>query len=118
MLSIKLHTSSGERWLEGTVFEPSRLRLTLMDGVEVEAPLEGTLLVVNNDDQPGVIGDVGSILGRHRVNIASFALGRGPQGAVGIVNLDASPGDETLAEALREIRTAHAIREARLATVS
>jgi D-3-phosphoglycerate dehydrogenase len=118
MLSIKLHTSSGERWLEGTVFEPSRLRLTFIDGVEVEAPLEGTLLVVNNDDQPGVIGDVGSILGRHRVNIASFALGRGPQGAVGIVNLDASPEDEALAEALREIRTAHAIREARLATVS
>jgi D-3-phosphoglycerate dehydrogenase len=118
MLSVKLHTSAGERWLEGTVFEPGRPRLTLVDGVEVEAPLEGTLLVVKNDDQPGVIGVVGSILGRHGVNIASFALGRGAGGAVGVVNLDAVKEDDALKAALREIQAAPAIRDARVATVS
>ena len=59
IISVKVHTSAGERWLEGTVFEPARPRLTLLDGIEVEAPLEGTLLVIKNDDKPGVIGQIG-----------------------------------------------------------
>ena len=77
LVSVKLHTSDGERWVEGTIFEPATPRLVSVRGVEVEAPLAGTLLVLSNDDRPGVIGDVGTILGRHGVNIANFALGRG-----------------------------------------
>ena len=75
LVSIKLHTSDGERWAEGTVFEPNSPRLVSVRGVAVEAPLAGTLLIICNDDQPGVIGEVGTILGRHGVNIANFALG-------------------------------------------
>lgn len=118
LLSIKLHTSAGERWLEGTVFEPGRPRLTLIDGVELEAPLEGTLLVVHNEDQPGVIGEVGTILGRHAVNIASFTLGRDDSGATGVVNLDAGAADERLQDAVKEIRKVPAVRDTRVATVS
>lgn len=118
LLSLKLHTSEGERWLEGTVFEPGRPRLTLLDGVDLEAPLEGTLLVVHNEDQPGVIGEVGTILGRHAVNIASFTLGRDGSGAIGVVNLDASAADERLLDAVREIRKVPAVRDTRVATVS
>ena len=92
LVSIKLHTDSGERWVEGTVFEPNNLRLVSVDGVNVEAPLGGTMLIVANDDQPGVIGEVGTILGRHGVNIANFALGRGEDGAIGVVNVDEEPG--------------------------
>jgi D-3-phosphoglycerate dehydrogenase len=118
MLSVKLHTSSGECWLEGTVFEPGRPRLTLLDGVAVEAPLEGTLLTIRNEDQPGVIGHVGSILGRHGVNIANFALGRDTAGAAGIVNVDAPADDSRLLESVRDIRGVIGVREARLAAVS
>jgi D-3-phosphoglycerate dehydrogenase len=118
IVSVKVHTSTGERWLEGTVFEPARPRLTLLDGIEVEAPLDGTLLVLKNDDRPGVIGQVGSILGRHAVNIANFALGRDDAGAVGVVKLDATPEDEGLAAAVSEIRQSPAVREARVAKVS
>jgi D-3-phosphoglycerate dehydrogenase len=118
LLSVKLHTSKGERWLEGTVFEPGRPRLTMVDGVEVEAPLEGTLLVIHNEDQPGVIGEVGTILGRHRVNIAGFALGRGAAGAIGVVALDAAGTDEGLREAIEEIRKVKAIADVRLATLT
>ena len=53
LLSIKLHTSEGERWIEGTVFEPGSPRLAMLDGVDVEAPLEGVVLVLHNDDQSG-----------------------------------------------------------------
>ena len=44
-----------------------RPRLLLVDGVDVEAPLEDTLILISNDDQPGVIGEVGTILGRHAI---------------------------------------------------
>ena len=96
MMSVKLQTTGGERWIEGTVFEGDSPRLTQLDGVDVEAPLEGTgtLLVIRNEDQPGVIGEVGTILGRHQINIGSFALGRSKGGAVGVVNLDQS-GDRS-----------------------
>lgn len=111
LVSVKLHTSSGERWIEGTVFEPSRPRLVLIDGVEVEAPLEGTLLILCNEDQPGVIGEVGSILGRHGINIATFALGRDAGHATGVVNIDESQAGATDA-ALEEIRRVAPIRSA------
>ena len=52
----------------------------------------GTMLIIANDDQPGVIGEVGTILGRHGVNIANFALGRSETGAVGVVNVDEDAG--------------------------
>jgi D-3-phosphoglycerate dehydrogenase len=113
LVSLKLHTSAGERWVEGTVFEPNSPRLVSLHGVAVEAPLGGTLLAISNDDQPGVIGEVGTILGRHGVNIGTFALGRGRAGAVGIVNVDEdSSRPDALEQALGDIRRVPAIREA------
>ncbi len=127
LVSVKLHTNDpstgsgspraqsrgeGERWVEGTVFANGSLRLVLVDGVAVESPLEGTLLVIRNNDQPGVIGDVGTLLGRHGVNIANFALGRDPDClvncAIGVVKVDEHPenGPEAMVtdQVLAEIR--------------
>ena len=112
-MTITLKTDRGERSVEGTVFEPNSLRLVSVRDVKVEAPLGGTMLIIANDDQPGVIGEVGTILGRHKVNIANFALGRNDRGAVGVVNVDEeadSPG--VLADALAELRKVRAVREA------
>jgi D-3-phosphoglycerate dehydrogenase len=123
MLSVKLQTTGGERWIEGTVFEGDSPRLTQLDGVDVEAPLEGTgtLLVISNQDQPGVIGEVGTILGRHHINIGSFALGRSGVGAVGVVNLDhgtdRSGEENRTARAVEELRAARAIKEVKLVTL-
>jgi D-3-phosphoglycerate dehydrogenase len=113
LLSIKLCTDAGERWVEGTVFEPNSPRLVSVRGVEVEAPLGGTMLIIANDDQPGVIGEVGTILGRHKVNIASFALGRSATGAIGVVNVDEEiDRPHALDAAVDELRRVSAIREA------
>ena len=115
LISVQLHTSAGERWVEGAVFERIAPRLVLIDGIAVEAPLEGTMIVLCNKDQPGVIGDVGTILGLHRVNIANFALGRDGDRAVGVVNIDeASLIPEVV---LEEIRKVKAIREVRIVRV-
>jgi D-3-phosphoglycerate dehydrogenase len=120
LLSIKLETSAGECWVEGTVFEPATLRLVGVQGVGVEAPLSGTIVLITNDDQPGVIGEVGTIIGRHGVNIASFALGRGARGAIGVVNVDEedSSGDAVLDSAIDELRRVPAIREASVIRLS
>jgi D-3-phosphoglycerate dehydrogenase len=115
LLSVKLHTSEGETWVEGTVFEPGRPRVALIDGVEVEAPLEGTLFVICNEDQPGVIGEVGTILGRQRINIADFALGRGRGSAIGVVKVDVpAVEDKSTEAALEALRGVKAIRSVRL----
>jgi D-3-phosphoglycerate dehydrogenase len=115
LLSIKLHTSDGDRWVEGAVFERTSPRLVLVDGIAVEAPLEGTMIVTRNDDQPGVIGEIGTILGRHGVNIANFALGREGTSAIGVVIIDeTSPIPDVVLADLRKVK---AIREARIVRV-
>jgi D-3-phosphoglycerate dehydrogenase len=117
LISIKVQTEEGERLVEGAVFQRSVPRLVQIDGVTVEAPLEGTMIVLRNADRPGVIGDVGTLLGRHGVNIATFALGRSGDRAVGIVIVD-EPADAPVSEAvLEELRTLKAVYEARLVRV-
>lgn len=116
LISIKLHTAEGERWVEGAIFEQAGPRLVLLDGVTVEAPLEGTLIVIRNDDEPGVIGEVGTILGRHDINIATLALGRGATGAVSIYKVDRDDDDapDVTDAVLAEIRAVDAVTSADL----
>ena len=114
VISVKLRGAAHERWVEGTVFEPASPRLCGLDGVPIEAPLSGTLVVMANADRPGVIGDVGTALGRHGVNIGSFALGRNEAGAVGMISVDATEG---LEGAVKEIRGLKAVKEAVVVTL-
>jgi len=69
---------SGETGLtvEGTVFVDGSPRVLQIEGISVEAQLEGTILYISNRDEPGVIGQVGTALGKLGVNIATFTLGR------------------------------------------
>lgn len=109
LLSVRLVTDRGDRWVEGTVAD-RRPRLVLLNGVPVDAPLDGTLLLISNHDQPGVIGEVGTILGGRGVNIANFALGRSEGGAVGVVNVDDPTG--AVDGLLGEIRAIPAVKDA------
>jgi D-3-phosphoglycerate dehydrogenase len=115
LVSVKLHTSGGDRWVEGAVFERTSPRLVLLDGIGIEAPLEGTMIVIRNNDQPGVIGEIGTILGRHGVNIANFALGREAQNAIGVVIVDEVAPISGMV--LDDLRRVSAIREARIVRV-
>lgn len=115
LLSVKLHTDAGERWVEGTVVEHGGPRLVLVDGVPVEAPLEGTQIIIKNNDEPGVIGAVGTVLGKKRVNIANFALGRSPQGAIGVVGVDENGTAAKVTEdVLSELRAIPAVKSAQV----
>src|SRR5690606_38790315 len=85
-----------------TVFGQKMLRLVQLDGYRLEGYFDGTLLIFSHQDVPGIIGGVGTIFGRHQVNIAQMAVGRASDtrgnGAVGVLNLDSVPSDEALAE--------------------
>jgi len=99
--------------VEGTVLHGSP-RILNVDGIEVEAPLAGTLLFLRNRDVPGVIGQIGSILGSRGINIATFALGRreavhGAE-AIALVRLDGAV-PESIVEPIAGI---DAVVEARL----
>jgi D-3-phosphoglycerate dehydrogenase len=109
VISVRVRSGSRQRSVEGIVFEPTGPRLAGLDGVPIEAPLAGTLIVMANEDRPGVIGTVGTTLGKHGVNIASFALGRDSSGAVGVIAVDESAA---LAAAVKDLRGLPAVKEA------
>ena len=115
VLTVVLHTAQGESRASATVIHGEQPRLLAFDGIDVEAPLEGTLVVCRNLDVPGVIGRIGTILGQQGVNIANFALGRERAGtqpvkALAVVQVD-EPVSESVLEALKVI---DALLEARL----
>ena len=99
---------------EGTVLFDGSPRILQIEGIALEAQLEGTILYLRNRDEPGVIGQVGTMLGKYGVNIATFALGRreatkGSQ-AVSLVRLDG----EVFNSILEPIKGIPAITEAKL----
>jgi D-3-phosphoglycerate dehydrogenase len=115
VLTIELHSAAGKSHATGTVIHGEQPRLLEFDGIDIETPLEGNLLVCRNLDVPGVIGKIGSILGEHGVNIANFALGRERSGpkpvkALAVVQVDAPVSGKVL-EALQTIE---ALIEAKL----
>lgn len=83
----------------GTVVAGRGPRLVSLDGMALDADLEGHLIVVRNQDRPGVIGSLGTVLGKGKVNIAEFHLGRNePKGrAVSIIAVDGAPDPRILA---------------------
>ncbi len=87
----------------GTLFG-SMPRLVKKGDFRLESRLEGIMMLFNHRDVPGVIGQIGTVFGKHRVNIADMAVGRGtnePGGdAVGVLALDSEPPAEALAEVL------------------
>ena len=99
---------------EGTVLHDGSPRVLQIEGIPLEAQLEGTILYLRNRDEPGVIGQVGTTLGKHGVNIATFALGRreAQRGAeaVSLVRIDG----EVSSSILGPIRSITAITEAKL----
>lgn len=76
LLVIRVKTSEGENMLAGTVFGKKEPRLVRFNTFRLEALPSGPMLFVYNKDVPGVIGDLGTTLGRHEVNIARMTVGR------------------------------------------
>jgi D-3-phosphoglycerate dehydrogenase len=76
LLSIRVKTTEGENMLAGTVFGKNEPRLVRMNTFRLEALPTGPMLFVYNKDVPGVIGSLGTTLGKYDVNISRMTVGR------------------------------------------
>ncbi len=102
LITTIFESDAGRQEVAGTVFGRNIPRIVRLDGFRFDAAPEGHLLLVANDDRPGVVGNVGTLLGRHQVNIAHMSLGRDRVGgqAIAIIEID-TPLPEAVAEELR-----------------
>ncbi len=96
-ISLKIKTEKREKEVTGTLFGGTP-RVVSIDNVPVEVAITPSMLFIRNDDKPGLIGGVGTILGEAGVNIADFRLGRieGTSEAVAIVAIDGEVANDVM----------------------
>lgn len=99
-IRLVIETDRQKRSVAGTVFSDGKPRIIQVKEINMEAELSPRILYVTNTDKPGFIGALGTVLGKHNVNIASFSLGRDkPNGdAISLVSVDDEVTDEILKE--------------------
>ncbi|GAB5504564.1 phosphoglycerate dehydrogenase [Pyruvatibacter sp.] len=112
MLSVK--TERQTRSVGGTVFGDGTPRIIQVKGIGMEAALTPDMLYVTNDDKPGFIGGLGTVLGDAGINIASFNLGRVSEGsdAIALIDVDQEVGADVLDKvmALPNVKQAKALK--------
>lgn len=96
--SAKVVTDKVTRTVTGSVFGERLLRIIEIDGFSVEMTPQGPVVVIFNDDQPGVIGSVGTLMGKHKINICTMGVGQklDKKKAVLAVSLDKTPDEKTV----------------------
>lgn len=99
-IRLSLKTERQQRSVAGTVFSDGKPRIIQVKGININAELAPRVLYITNTDAPGFIGSLGTVLGAHGINIASFQLGREKPGgdAVSLVNIDNEASKEVLKE--------------------
>lgn len=110
LIKLTIESERGERTVSGTLFANKEPRIVEVDDVRLEAELSEHMLYIVNDDKPGFIGALGSLLGYNGVNVATFALGRKrlAEEAVALVAVDGIVKDIVLDQvaALAHVRQA------------
>ena len=114
LLEVELHTSRGTVSAAGTLFGNQYLRLVKLGPYMLDAYLDGVTLLFQHQDAPGLIGYIGTIFGKHDINIAQMTVGRQSPGgaAIAVLNLDSPPPEEALREVAShpKISTTHVVR--------
>ena len=101
LINVRAFVDGQTASLSGTFYgSMNNPRIVRIDDVPTEAVPNGVLFIMSNKDRPGIVGWIGTIMGKHGVNIASMSLGRDKEGgqALTVLNLDSAPSDALLAE--------------------
>jgi len=103
LLSITASSKMEQNTIAGTLFGRKELRLVKVNDFSLEAVPEGDVLLIHNYDRPGVIGNVGTLMGNRDINIATMQLGRYQRGgnAISLFHLDAPLPPSVMEEMLR-----------------
>ena len=98
LIRVSVKTDAGERSVAGTLFSNREPRLVELFGIKVEAELAGHMMYIVNEDAPGFIGRIGTLLGANGINIGTFNLGRIAAGgeAVLLLSLDSALGSDVM----------------------
>jgi D-3-phosphoglycerate dehydrogenase len=98
LLRVTVGTSQGPRSVAGTLFGTDQPRLVEIFGIGIEAELAGDMLYIVNEDAPGFIGRIGTLLGEKGINIGTFHLGRREAGgeAVLLLSVDNQVGKDVI----------------------
>jgi D-3-phosphoglycerate dehydrogenase len=116
LISCRVRWSGGHRTLAGVLFGGSEPRIVQVDQYQLDANPKGNVLILQNRDVPGVIGQVGTILAAYDVNIGEWRMGRETPGgeALSFINLDNDPPPPVL-EALEKIPAITQVKLVKLA---
>ncbi|MBZ5492749.1 MAG: phosphoglycerate dehydrogenase [Acidobacteriia bacterium] len=117
VIALTLKTTQAERQVRGGVLRGNSLRLLGVDEIDIEMPLGGNLIFFRNLDVPGVVGKIGTLLGRHNVNIGNFALGRRGAEAIAVVEVDSAAPEDVLEE-LRQLPELQEVRGVRIEEIA
>ena len=113
-IRLTITTEKQERGLAGTVFGNGKPRIIQVKGINMEAELTSSMLYVTNEDKPGHIGRLGTLLGKLGINIANFNLGRAEVGgdAIALLSIDGELTEAQLGEItkLEGVKQAKALR--------
>ena len=93
MIQVEVTTDEKTYKAAGTLFGNQYLRLVQIGPHQMDAMMDGIMLIFTHHDKPGLIGHIGTIFGKHKVNIAQMTVGRRQPGgeAIAILNLDNEP---------------------------
>jgi len=95
-IEVEIITQNNSHKISGTIFDEEVLRIVEIDGYKLEIVPNGKMIFFRNSDVPGVIGEVGKILGDNNINIADFRLGRNNDGALAVIIVDNEVKKEVL----------------------
>ena len=103
LIALTTRSKMEQNYIAGTLFGRKELRIVKLNDFLIEAIPEGYVLLVNNYDRPGVIGNIGNALGSRNINIATMQFGRDRMGgnAISLLHLDAPLPTGMMAEILR-----------------
>ncbi len=102
LIQVKVETDKKQNKVAGTLFSKTNPRLVNVDGFYVEAIPKGCMLIVYNQDKPGVIGHIGTTLAKGGINISGMSFGRSTEGgdALTVLNIDFPLEDDFIKELL------------------
>lgn len=115
LIQLELKTDKESKKVSGTLSSNKQPRIVKIDDVYVEAAPLGEMIVMQNWDRPGIIGSLGTLLGRHNINIAAMTFGRKTPGgrAISVLNVD-SPVSADIMEKIRKTENVLEVRGIRI----
>ncbi len=112
-VSVKVTTNHGVNMTSGTIFDEEVQRIIKINDYLMDIEPSGKMILFTNSDVPGVVGNVGKVLGDDGINIADFRLGRSKNGALAVILVDENVSNETLKK-LENLEAARSVAYAQI----